>query len=106
MAMVSHQPKDSQPAGHGMADMASGACFDLCGYCSLLHHNPPLMALIPAAPPLPIQCAPVSFTLFTSLLLWPPFHFIKHAPHRHFHIQHSHFNLYAYLFRQGLLRPK
>ncbi|NIC26196.1 DUF2946 domain-containing protein [Serratia plymuthica] len=58
MAMMSHQPEDSPPAGHGMADMASGACFDLCGYCSLLHHNPPLMALIPAAPPLPIQCAP------------------------------------------------
>ncbi|MBL3522447.1 DUF2946 domain-containing protein [Serratia plymuthica] len=58
MAMMSHQPEDSPPAGHGMADMASGACFDLCGYCSLLHHNPPLMALIPAAPPLQVQCAP------------------------------------------------
>ncbi|QUY48410.1 DUF2946 domain-containing protein [Serratia plymuthica] len=58
MAMMSHMPEESPPAGHDMADMASGACFDLCGYCSLLHHNPPLMALIPAAPPLSVQCAP------------------------------------------------
>lgn len=58
MAMMSHMPEESPPASHDMADMASGACFDLCGYCSLLHHNPPLMAPIPTAPPLSVQCAP------------------------------------------------
>lgn len=58
MPMMSHMPAESPPAGHDMSDMASGACFDLCGYCSLLHHNPPLMALIPAAPSLSVQCAP------------------------------------------------
>lgn len=82
MAMMNHQPEENPPAGHDMADMASSACFDLCGYCSLLHHNPPLIALIPAAPPLPTQCAPrlIHAIYFVITLATFPFYQTRAPP--------------------------
>lgn len=107
MAMMSHMPEESPPAGHDMADTASGACFDssrllqpvtpqpaadgpdTCGavpVCSM--RAPYYFSYLPRYysghfPILPNTCPTVIYSLSTIILIYMP-----------------------YLLRQGLLRLK
>ncbi|MBI3311473.1 MAG: DUF2946 domain-containing protein [Serratia liquefaciens] len=73
MAMMSHGAANSPSTEHNMADMAAGACFDFCGYCSLFHHNPPLATLPSAVPVLNIQRAPVIISAIYRIIILPIF---------------------------------
>ncbi|CAI1644726.1 DUF2946 domain-containing protein [Serratia quinivorans] len=81
MAMMSHGADESQSAGHNMADMAAGACFDFCGYCSLFHHNPSLIVLPAVAPTPDRQRPPSLISIIYYAIALPLFtHYQTRAP--------------------------
>ncbi len=76
MVTMHHAAENTTPAGHNMADMAAGACFDFCGYCGLFNHTPPLtlllMAAVTATPQQAPKLIPVIY-LTISLPIFPPY---------------------------------
>ncbi|WP_240776053.1 DUF2946 domain-containing protein [Serratia proteamaculans] len=73
--MVTMHPvaENTTPAGHNMADMAAGACFDFCGYCGLFNHTPPLVELPAVAVTHDLQRAPTLISVIYKVISFPLF---------------------------------
>lgn len=73
MVTMHHAAENTTPAGHNMADMAAGACFDFCGYCGLFNHTPPLVELPAVVVTLDLQRAPTLISVIYKIISLPPF---------------------------------